>query len=228
MNCLYSQWVNEWAIPMEKGPEALQRLSDWLHGDRDKSRIPFDPRGVWVHAPVEVRLAEASERPYLANTLDRRALLLNATLYRPYHLDPPCRARYYEAFEWLMKELDGRPHWAKNFAHVTGEEIYRMYPGMDSWLQVRREVDPDGMFLGDWHRRYLLARDGREQPYPLEERKVAEKPMRSGGTLWQGEGPRRLLSPQNSEESFDLMQTAETKASVMNLSESSSSEQFAE
>lgn len=30
MNCLYSQYVNEWAIPLHKGPEALRRLSSCL------------------------------------------------------------------------------------------------------------------------------------------------------------------------------------------------------
>lgn len=56
MNCLYSQFVNEWAIPLHKGPEAISRLSAWLHGDKIGSRIPVDPKGVYVHAPIEVRV----------------------------------------------------------------------------------------------------------------------------------------------------------------------------
>merc|ERR1712093_445848 len=35
MNCLYSQFVNEWAIPLHKGPEALRRLSSRLRPSRD-------------------------------------------------------------------------------------------------------------------------------------------------------------------------------------------------
>ena len=160
MNCLYPQFVNEWAIPLHKGPEAITRLSSWLNGDESASGIPFSSKGIYVHAPIEVRVSDTSTtvpRPYLDNTVpDGPTLYLNATLYRPYDCDPPCQARYYEAFEWLMKGMGGRPHWAKNFAHVTREDVYRMYPEMDDWMKVRNEVDPDGMFIGDWHRRLLV------------------------------------------------------------------------
>lgn len=32
MDPLYPQLVNEWALPLENGPEAISRLSAWLHG----------------------------------------------------------------------------------------------------------------------------------------------------------------------------------------------------
>jgi len=162
MNCLYSQFVNEWALPLEKGPEAITRLSAWIHGDQETARIPFSPKGVWVHCPIEVRVADTtltkSPRPYLDPTCrDGPTLYLNATLYRPYHRDPPCVDRYYEAFEWLMRDMGARPHWAKNFTTATGrKELYDMYGAdMDEWLKVRNEVDVDGMFVGEWHRRNL-------------------------------------------------------------------------
>ena len=188
MNCLYSQFVNEWAIALDKGPEAITRLSAWLHGDRDAARIPFDPTGLYVHAPIEVRVADTSSstspRPYLDNTVpDGPTLYLNATLYRPYNRDPPCYVRYYEAFEYLMKELGGRPHWAKNFSQVTRQDTMAMYPEMGAWLRVRDEVDPEGMFVGDWHRRHVLQGD----LLPLEETEVRrEKGAVGDGVLWTG------------------------------------------
>ncbi|KAH8698834.1 putative sugar 1,4-lactone oxidase [Talaromyces proteolyticus] len=163
MNCLYSQFVNEWALPLEKGPEAITRLSAWIHGDEKAARIPFSPRGVWVHCPIEVRVSDttlsSTPRPYLDPTCHHGpTLYLNATLYRPYLRDPPCRERYYEAFEWLMRDLGGRPHWAKNFTNITSShELHDMYgDDMDEWLKVRHTTDPDGMFIGEWHRRNLL------------------------------------------------------------------------
>jgi D-arabinono-1,4-lactone oxidase len=163
MNCLYSQFVNEWALPLEKGPEAITRLSAWIHGDQESSRIPFSPKGVWVHCPIEVRVSDStlssSPHPFLDPTCrDGPTLYLNATLYRPYLRDPPCRERYYEAFEWLMRDMGGRPHWAKNFTDTTSpQELRDMYgEDMDKWLQVRHTTDPDGMFIGEWHRRNLL------------------------------------------------------------------------
>lgn len=209
MNCLYSQFVNEWAIPLRQGPEAISRMSAWLHGDQEASRIPFSPKGIYVHAPIEVRVSDTSSstpRPYLDNTVaDGPTLYLNATLYRPYGCDPPCRERYYEAFEWLMKEMGGRPHWAKNFTTVTRDDIYAMYPDLDDWRRVRDEIDPDGMFVGDWHRRLLLPAEEENRILPLEETQASVKPAKDGGVEWSGQMARNVGSPQISEESFEIM-----------------------
>lgn len=206
MNCLYSQFVNEWAIPLHKGPEALQRLGAWLNrlqpGDPGyvDHRIPFSAEGLWVHSPLEVRVSNTTvrssvaqgNRPFLDITPDNGpALYLNATMYRPYYRDPSYAAteRYYQAFEWLMRDLGGRPHWAKAFT-VTPKEFAAWYG--DDWASfrsVRDEVDPDGMFVGPWHRRYLLGEGesddgegkGEMQRLPLEEVGFVREPARGGG-----------------------------------------------
>lgn len=215
MNCLFSQFVNEWAIPLEKGPQAITRLSSWLHGDEEASGIPFSSRGIFVHAPIEVRVCDTSSttpRPYLDNTMpDSATLYLNATLYRPYNCDPPCRERYYEAFEWLMKDLGGRPHWAKNFSTVTRDELHTMYPEMSDWVRIRNEVDPDGMFIGDWHRRYLLPEEDGKSNLPQGERILKTKTSSRGGVDWTGYIPGKNVSPQGSEESFEMMHGVEAE-----------------
>ncbi|KAL4809180.1 D-arabinono-1,4-lactone oxidase-domain-containing protein [Aspergillus unguis] len=198
MNCLYSQFVNEWALPLDKGPEAITRLSAWLHGDLETARIPFPVDGLWVHCPVEVRVADSTHnknpRPFLdPSNHDGPTLYLNATLYRPYHRDPPCKDRYYEAFEWLMREMGAKPHWAKNFKS-TGQELRKLYgENMDEWLRVRQDVDAEGMFLGEWHRR-SLALTGDEgagseasgsNTFPLMER---EKIRQRAGMRGAGDG----------------------------------------
>ena len=218
MNCMYSQFVNEWAIPLAKGPEAITRLSSWLNGDERAADIPFSSKGLYVHAPIEVRVSDTSTaqpRPFLDNTIpDSPTLYFNATLYRPYSRDPPCRERYYEAFEWLMKELGGRPHWAKNFSTVTREDMHNMYPDMGEWLRIRNEVDPEGMFVGDWHRRLLWPEDDK-LILPLEERKFKTQAASGGGLDWFGHIPGKNLSPQGSEESFEMMHGVEAEKSVM-------------
>ena len=220
MNCLYSQFVNEWAIPLSKGPEAITRLSLWLNGDEAASGIPFSSKGMYVHAPIEVRVSDTSTtvpRPYLDNTIsDGPTLYLNATLYRPYSCDPPCHVRYYEAFEWLMKGIGGRPHWAKNFAHVTREDVYRMYPNIDDWIRVRNEVDPDGMFVGDWHRRFLMPQEPGVSSLLLEERITSAKPAKAGGSDWTSHISGKDLSRQTSEESFEMMHGVEAEKSFTN------------
>ncbi|KAL9116081.1 MAG: hypothetical protein Q9227_000450 [Pyrenula ochraceoflavens] len=190
MNCLYSQFVNEWALPLEKGPEAIERLSAWLHGDETRARIPVSSKGIYVHSPVEVRVADTSKaepRPFLDNTSPKGpTLFLNATLYRPYNRDPPCRKRYYEAFEYLMREMGARPHWAKNFTDQSAEIIPNMYgEDMERWVKVRNESDPSGMFLGAWHRRCLPL--GTAIKGSLEETKIGERSTVVGdGREWLG------------------------------------------
>ncbi|RMJ26401.1 D-arabinono-1,4-lactone oxidase [Aspergillus sp. HF37] len=210
MDCLYSQFVNEWALPLEKGPEAITRLSAWLHGDPDAARIPFSPNGLWVHAPVEVRVTDSTKnqkpRPFLDPTRrDGPTLYLNATLYRAYLRDPPSTGRYYEAFEWLMRDLGAKPHWAKNFRMKGCQELRQMYGrDLDEWLKVRKEVDAEGMFLGEWHRRNLpLSPDGEEpvetssKILPLLEReKCRRKIIRGAGDGMEWIGDRRWREEQ--------------------------------
>ena len=120
-----------------------------------------------------------------------------------------------------MKDMGGRPHWAKNFRNITSKDTHSMYPDMSSWLRVQNEVDPEGMFVGDWHRKYVLpALDG-GAPLPLEETEVLRTAERGGGISWWGEVTRshsvsgRTLSSNTSEESFDMLQGAEAEKSVL-------------
>ena len=190
MDCLYSQFVNEWALPLEKGPEALSRLSAWLHGDLTTARIPFPVDGLWVHCPIEVRVSDTTlnqnSRPFLDQTCaDGPTLYINATLYRPYLRDPPCVDRYYRAFEWLMREMSAKPHWAKNFHTTSATELGRWYgKDMDEWLSVRKEVDPDGMFLGEWHHRNLPIKSPttNADTLPLQEREKSRRKLGGHGT----------------------------------------------
>lgn len=206
MDCLYSQFVNEWALPLSKGPEAITRLSAWINHDEAAARIPISSKGIWVHCPIEVRVTHTARnvpnpsgvRPYLDPTVPNEpTLYLNATLYRPYGRDPPCHERYYQAFEYLMRELGGRPHWAKNFAYTSNTEIGTMYgKDMAEFLKVRDESDPDGMFLGEWHNRTLplnvVAKDNKGKPkFGLMEEEVRRSKKDLGwgfgdGLLWEG------------------------------------------
>ncbi|KAF2740827.1 D-arabinono-1,4-lactone oxidase [Polyplosphaeria fusca] len=227
MNCLYSQFVNEWSIPLSKGPEALTRLTQWIHHDEKGSGIPFDPKGVYVHSPIEVRVANTvgrHPRPFLDTSYpDTPSLYLNATLYRPYGQDPPCHQRYYEAFEHLMKEMGGRPHWAKNFQSVDHSYLSSVYASdLNDYLRVRDEVDPEGMFVGSWHRRTILPPRNQQPVLPLEEKEIVRRERRSGGADWVGEqarwwdgGADVFEKKSESEESFDLMAGAEAEASIL-------------
>lgn len=52
-DCLFSQYVTEWAIDRKKAPEALQRLKAFLE----------DNPGVVAHSPVEIRFVKKDDIP---------------------------------------------------------------------------------------------------------------------------------------------------------------------
>ncbi|KAL2364412.1 hypothetical protein RJZ56_002670 [Blastomyces dermatitidis] len=232
MNCLYSQFVNEWALPLEKGPEAITRLSAWLNGDAATAQIPFSSEGLWVHAPIEVRVSDTSKantpRPYLDPTcVSGPTLFLNATLYRPHLRDPPCTARYYEAFEWLMREMGGRPHWAKNFSSGTGQkEISQMYGrDLEEWLRVRKSADLDGMFLGGWHLRNLFPppsedaddEDGGNSFWLAEREKSRQKlkGVRGAGDAFEYIGDRKWADDPSSKAASSTGEHRQTKSTLV-------------
>lgn len=93
------------------------------------------------------------------------------------------RRRYYRAFEWLMRQYRGRPHWAKNFLVGNGGEVEwgaekgkgkgeneflggdgvwdDMYSrNLRRWRAIRGRVDPGGVFRSGWLERTVLAVEG--------------------------------------------------------------------
>lgn len=53
-----------------------------------------------------------------------------------------------EDAEAVFDRYDGRPHWGKHHTK-TAEEFAQLYPEWDAFQDVRREMDPDGLFLND-------------------------------------------------------------------------------
>ena len=51
----------------------------------------------------------------------------------------------FDRFEREMKKLDGRPHWGKHLT-LSHEEARRLYPMYDRFNEIRKELDPKGVF----------------------------------------------------------------------------------
>lgn len=202
MDCLFSQFVDEWGCPLDNGPEVLRSLDHSIAQAAQSKEF-------YVHVPVEVRcsnttfpdkplnLGERTSRspgpvygntlrPFLDNTPahcryaplsdvtnSQLTLYVNATIYRPFHWNSRVRS-WYTLFEDTMAAAEGRPHWAKNFlgsisllddpirqeSDYWDHEMRGMAKSIKTWYgddlrsfqKVRREQDPDGVFLGnlDW------------------------------------------------------------------------------
>ncbi|XP_064476359.1 L-gulonolactone oxidase-like isoform X2 [Ornithodoros turicata] len=140
--CRFKQRVNEWAIPKASAALAIWKLREWIE----------NTSGIYAHIPIEIRFAR-SDNLLMSPAYGRDTCYMNIIMYRPYGKDVPYK-EYWAAYEEIMKELGGRPHWAK--AHkVTGKEFAVMYPGFKQWCQIRRQLDPLNMFVNSYLQRVL-------------------------------------------------------------------------
>ena len=62
---------------------------------------------------------------------------------------------YLRSIDALLAEFDARVHWGK-LHFLTPERLQALYPRADDFIALRRELDPEGIFLND-HLRPLFA-----------------------------------------------------------------------
>ncbi len=125
----------EYMLPFDAGLEVFRRV---------RERVKKHHRAT-VGWRVLVRTI-APDDAMLSNTRNREtmtiALLQNNTL--PYR-------EYFEDMEPLFREAGGLPHWGKKHS-LRGAELAELYPEWEDFRRLRREMDPDGVFLNDYLR----------------------------------------------------------------------------
>jgi L-gulonolactone oxidase len=114
----------EYAIPRARAAEALARL-----------RALVEERRLTVNFIVEVRFVAADEI-MLSPAAGRESCYLGAYLFTR---EEPCA--YFAAFERLMEEFEGRPHWGKSF-DVAPARLAALYPKLARFGEIRAALDP--------------------------------------------------------------------------------------
>jgi L-gulono-1,4-lactone dehydrogenase len=127
----------EYAVPREAIQEALSRVR------RLTESYAYD-----VTFPLEVRFAAADDIP-LSTAFSRDSAYIAAHVYR----GQPYQA-YFEAFEAVMNDYGGRPHWGK-MHNLTASTLRSRYPLFDQFLAVRDKADPAGIFRNNYLDRVL-------------------------------------------------------------------------
>lgn len=128
---------SEYAIPIERAGEALLRL-----------RALIAAEDVAVNFVQELRFVAADDLP-LSPANGRASCYLGAYTAAPHDAE-----RYFAAFESLMTELDGRPHWGKLFQR-TPDEFAEMYSGWADFCRLRKELDPEDRMVNPFVSRVL-------------------------------------------------------------------------
>jgi FAD/FMN-containing dehydrogenase len=121
---------SEFGVPAEDAVEAFADLRRTVEGSH---RVQF---------PVEFRTVAGDDLP-LSPAYGRDSVFLAC---HRFHRKP-----YREFLEHCARTLepyDARPHWGKHHWYGSGE-FERLYPEWDTFQDVRRAFDPDGLFLND-------------------------------------------------------------------------------
>jgi D-arabinono-1,4-lactone oxidase len=203
MDCLYSQLVDEWAVPLSSSKEcpgpspgpglvALRKVHDML----------ASPEGanVHMHAPFEIRFGGASPEHVLlsplypvksalsvgnsdsgtSGSLTTCFIWLEPVLYRPFNLPLPARhGAFIRRFEDIVRSHEGRAHLTKT--HVPVRETVTDGNSVDRlrrWRTIRDKWDPEGMWWNEWLERHWMGTTSMSKEGGEE---VEENLMASGG-----------------------------------------------
>lgn len=55
---------------------------------------------------------------------------------------------YFDDIEPILRAHDGRPHWGKKHS-LRGQELVSLYPRWADFMKLRRQLDPQGVFLSE-------------------------------------------------------------------------------
>jgi FAD/FMN-containing dehydrogenase len=121
----------EYMLPFEHGTEAFERVRRVVLDDPE--------HGVF---PVEVR-ATAGDDAMLSPNHQADSLVISVSGQPGKNYEPFLR-RIHDA----LREFNARPHWGK-LHFFTREELARVLPRHGDFVQIRRELDVDGLFLND-------------------------------------------------------------------------------
>ena len=96
-----------------------------------------------VHFPLECRFVKGDDI-WLSPAYRRDSAYIAVHSYKgmPHQ-------EYFGAMEAIFKKYNGRPHWGK-MHNRTAADLKQLYPKWEDFQQLRRELDPTGLFLNEY------------------------------------------------------------------------------
>lgn len=92
----------------------------------------------------------AADNVFLSNSYGRDTVAItihqNASL--PFH-------EYFNDIEPIFQAYGGRPHWGKKHS-LKARDLKHLYPQWERFHEIRRQMDPHGIFLNDYLRRVFI------------------------------------------------------------------------
>ena len=127
----------EYSIDLESLVPALREVMQMV-----------EDRGFLISFPVEVRCTGSDDIPLSTSTGRRSAYIAVHMFKGSEHTD------YFSAVETILRKFEGRPHWGK-IHNLNANDISSLYPEYQRFIEVRNQLDPEGVFTNDYLRRVL-------------------------------------------------------------------------
>lgn len=128
----------EYFLPLEHAREILDQMRRLM--------MRWLPLSVY---PLEIRVV-AGDEAWMSPNYQRDNLVVSISGEPGQEYWP-----YLRACDSLFAEYRGRPHWGK-LHFMTADRVARLFPRYQDFVDVRRRLDPKGIFLND-HTRALFA-----------------------------------------------------------------------
>jgi FAD-linked oxidoreductase len=127
----------EYSIALESLAPALREVMKMV-----------DDRGYRISFPVEVRCTGSDDIP-LSTSTGRRSAYVAVHMFKGSDY-----AEYFADVEAILRKYEGRPHWGK-IHNLDASDISSLYPEYQRFIEVRNQLDPEGVFTNDYLRRVL-------------------------------------------------------------------------
>ncbi|MGZ4304172.1 MAG: D-arabinono-1,4-lactone oxidase [Solirubrobacteraceae bacterium] len=121
----------EYFVALERGPEALSAMRELMLSSLPDSIYPLEVRTV---GPDDAYLSPNYKTATTVISVSGKP----GTDYWD----------YLRSVDRLLSEFSARVHWGK-LHFLTPERLHALYPEADSFIRIRRELDPEGRFLND-------------------------------------------------------------------------------
>ena len=127
-NSLFNEM--EYSVPIEVGAECLREILKTIYDQAIDVNFVLEYR--YVGADDDWLSMSYGDHPHATISIHRAA----SEDYRP----------YFNAIEPIFWKYGGRPHWGKVHS-LTHRELTRLYPRFEDFMELRRELDPQGRML---------------------------------------------------------------------------------
>ena len=127
----------EYSIELKSLVPALREIMEMV--DQRQFKISF---------PVEVRCTGPDDIP-LSTSTGRQSAYIAVHMFKGCEYD-----EYFAAVERILRKYEGRPHWGK-LHYLDASALSGLYPEYQRFIEVRNQLDPEGVFTNDYLRRVL-------------------------------------------------------------------------